>query len=99
MLNKIKYEFNASPWQHASLGGWYFISLPKDIAKEIREHFQWQEEGWGRIRVEAKIGKTQWQTAIWFDTKLDTYLLPLKAEVRKREQVEINRNILTAIWI
>lgn len=99
MLNKIKYEFIASPWQHASPGGWYFVSLPQDIAKEIREHSQWQEEGWGRMKVAAMIGETQWQTAIWFDTKLDTYLLPLKADVRRKEQIEIDKTILTTIWI
>ena len=36
----------------------------------------------------AKTGNTQWETAIWFDTKLDTYLLPLKAEIRKKEKIE-----------
>lgn len=35
MINKIKYEFSALTWQHASPGGWYFVSLPKDMSTEI----------------------------------------------------------------
>lgn len=47
----------------------------------------------------AKIGNTQWETAIWFDTKLDTYLLPLKAEIRKKEKITTDKEIEIMIWI
>ena len=47
----------------------------------------------------AKIGNTQWETAIWFDTKLDTYLLPLKAEIRKKEKIETEKEVEIMIWI
>ena len=33
----IKYEFAARPWQYNGPGGWHFISLPKNLAKEIRK--------------------------------------------------------------
>ena len=46
----------------------------------------------------AKIGNTQWETAIWFDTKLDTYLLPLKAEIRKKEKITTDKEI-EIVWI
>ena len=38
-----------------------------------------RREGWGRLKATAKIGNSEWATAIWFDTKINTYLLPLKA--------------------
>lgn len=87
MPTKIKYTFSAKPWQHSSPGGWHFISLPKELATEIRANLKWQEEGWGRLKAQAKIKNSQWDTAIWFDTKMGTYLLPLKAEVRKKEKI------------
>ncbi len=97
--HKIKYAFKAKPWQHASPGGWYFVSLPKALAKEIREALKSEEEGWGRLKAIAKIGNTEWKTAIWFDTKVNTYLLPLKAEIRKKEQVKIENELEVVIWI
>ena len=95
----IKYEFTATAWQYVGQGGWYFVSLPADMSTEIRENLKWQEEGWGRLKAKAKTGNSEWQTAIWFDTKRMTYLLPLKAEVRKKENITANQQIRITIWI
>ena len=87
----MKYEFTAKVWNYSSTvgtGGWHIACLPKEMSKEIRENLGFLEEGWGRLKMTAKTGNTQWETAIWFDTKLDTYLLPLKAEIRKKEKIE-----------
>lgn len=89
MNSKIKYEFSEPVWQHPSTGGWYFVSLPKDMSAEIRQNLRSEEEGWGRLKATAKIGTSEWQTAIWFDSKMNTYLLPLKAAIRKKENIEI----------
>ncbi|WPR70238.1 DUF1905 domain-containing protein [Flavobacterium sp. NG2] len=94
MNGKIKYEFSEKPWQHSSPGGWYFVSLPKEMAKEIRCSLKLEEEGWGRLKAIAKVGKTEWKTAIWFDTKANTYLLPLKAEIRKKENIEMTKKYI-----
>lgn len=96
---KIRYEFSAKIWQYESPGGWHFISLPTKLAKEIRENLKWQEEGWGRLKTTAKIGGSKWETAIWFDTKKGTYLLPIKAEIRKKEHLEVSKNTEVIIWL
>jgi hypothetical protein len=83
---KIKYEFVAKIWQHSGQSGWYFVSLPTEISIEIRENLKWQEEGWGRLKATAQIENSQWETAIWFDSKHNTYLLPIKAEIRKKRK-------------
>lgn len=94
MNGKLVYQFKSEVWQYASpKGGWYFVSLPLDLSKEIRENLRWQEEGWGRLKAKAKIYATEWETAIWFDSKAQTYLLPLKAEVRKKQKLEIGINV------
>lgn len=98
-LKGIKYEFTSEIWQYAGQAGWYFISLPNDLAKEIRENLKWQEEGWGRLKATAKIGESVWQTAIWFDTKRNTYLLPLKAEIRSKEQLKTGDQKKVVVWV
>lgn len=95
----IRYEFGATPWQYQGKGGWYFISLPIKLAGEIRDNLQWQEEGWGRMKATAKIGNSEWQTAIWFDTKLNTYLLPLKSTIRIKEKIGIDKEVKTILWL
>ncbi|WP_370476523.1 DUF1905 domain-containing protein [Tamlana flava] len=99
MEGKIKYEYTTKMWRYDSSGGWYFVSLPKTLSKEIRDNLKWQEEGWGRIKAFAQIGKLVWETAIWFDTKMDTYILPIKSEIRKKTDLKINQKIDMNIWI
>ena len=52
---KIKYEFMTMMWQHTAQGGWHFLSLPYELAKEIRDNLKSEEEGWGRLKATAKI--------------------------------------------
>ena len=53
------------------------------------------------MKVTAKIGGSEWKTSIWFDTKNDTYLLPIKAEIRKKEKIdmEAGNEVKAAIWV
>lgn len=99
MNGKIRYAFSGRVWQHASPGGWHFVTVPIDLSGEIRKNLQWQEEGWGRLKATAKIGNSQWDTAIWFDTKRKAYLLPLKSVIRKKENIEPDNDIRVIIWI
>ena len=99
MKGKIKYEFEATAWQHSLPTGWFFISLPVSMSAEIRQALKWQEEGWGRLKAVAKVGCCEWNTAIWFDTKQHTYLLPLKAEVRKKENIQAGKSLKAVLWV
>ena len=75
------------------------IKIPEDVSKEIRENLQWQEEGWGRMKASANVNGFEWDTAIWFDKKLDTYLLPLKVDIRKKASLNLNDMISVRISI
>jgi hypothetical protein len=99
MKNKIVFEFWAQLWQYAGPNAWYFISLPADVATEIRANLKWQEEGWGRMKATARIGQSEWDTAIWFDTKRNTYILPIKALIRTNEGLKLNEDIQVLIGI
>lgn len=99
MQAKIKYEFLGKLWKDQSSAGWFFISIPKNISKEIRENLQWQEEGWGRMKASAFIKEIKWDTAIWFDTKMNTYLLPVKSEIRKKACLKSDDEIIVNISI
>jgi hypothetical protein len=99
MSTKIKFEFTAKIWIYSGKGAWHFVSLPLDMSKEIRDNSKDEEEGWGRLKVVAKIGNSQWDTAIWFDSKRMTYLLPIKAEIRKKESLETEMEIVVSVLI
>jgi hypothetical protein len=51
------------------------------------------------MKAFAQIGELIWETAIWFDTKMDTYVLPIKAEIRRKVNLHLNQSIEMKIWI
>ncbi len=99
MTGKIRYEFKAILWQHTGAGGWHFISLPETTSTEIRTLLKSSEEGWGRLKATAKIGNAKWETAIWFDTKKNTYLLPIKATIRSKENLLLGAEIAVIVSV
>ncbi len=98
-MKGIAYQFSGDAWQHGGAGSWFFVTLPKPMSSEIRNIFKSEEEGWGRLKVTAKIGNTEWKTSIWFDSKRRLYLLPLKSEIRKKQKITAGKNIEVSIWI
>ena len=85
--HKLKYSFSGKLWKFQTKGSWFFVSLPKTLSKKIRDLHYVSEEGWGRLKTSARIKNTEWSTSIWYDTKIGTYIIPVKAAVRKSESL------------
>jgi hypothetical protein len=64
-------------------GSWHFITIPEAEAVEIRAHSLLNRGGFGSVKVEASIREVTWRTSV-FPQKSGGYLLPVKAEVRRR---------------
>ena len=75
------------------------MALPADLSAEIRQAFGTEEEGWGRLKATARIGGSEWRTAIWYDTKHQAYLLPLKAAIRKAEGIMVGKGVRVEVWV
>lgn len=80
-----RYIFKAKIWKYQGKGGWFFVTIPKTLAKKIRAVHHVSEEGWGRLKTTATIKNSSWSTSIWFDSKFGSYLLPVKSQVRKSQ--------------
>jgi hypothetical protein len=84
----LAYELRGKLWLYGSTGGgWHFITLPKRQAAEIRQIMSDARRGWGSLRVKATIGGTTWATSIFPEKRSGSYLLPVKADVRRAEGV------------
>jgi len=62
---------------------WHFLTVPEEEGPEIRAHSLVSRGGFGAVKVEARIGDVGWRTSV-FPQKSGGYLLPVKAEVRRR---------------
>lgn len=80
---------------------WRFVYLPDKISAQIIEMQKGKpRRGWGAIYVKAKIGKTEWTTSIFKDWHKPIYLLPLKKQIRYKENLYDNKtiNVQIGIW-
>lgn len=74
-------------------GSWHLITVPEGQSAEIRAQAVGSPRGFRSVRVEATIGPSTgsgqtltWRTSL-FPRKGGAYLLPVKAEVRRRAGV------------
>lgn len=74
-------------WDFQQATSWTFVSLPADIAEEIRELARGPRRGFGSVRVRATIGGSTWTTSI-FPESGKGYVLPIKRAVRTAESIE-----------
>lgn len=72
---------------YPGMAAWRFITIPKKESEALKKKYGAHARGWGSLPVAVTIGKTSWNTSIFPDKRSGTYLLPLKAAVRKAEGI------------
>ncbi|MFM6979895.1 MAG: DUF1905 domain-containing protein [Micrococcales bacterium] len=83
----MKYRFESELYLWSAQEAWHFANLPIAISEEIREVSAPFRRGFGSVRVDVTCGSSKWRTSIFPDSKAGCYILPVKAEVRKRENL------------
>lgn len=74
-------------WGYSEEAPWHFVSVPKKETAQIKKDFGKLSKGWRSLPIMAKVGEIEWKTSIFLDSRTDTYLLPLKAQVRRKEAI------------
>lgn len=93
MPPNIIFRLHAKVWLYPGMAAWHFLTLPKKESDEIKA-MSGPRRGWGSVRVEVTMGKTTWKTSIFPDKKSACYLLPIKADVRKKEKIQAGDDIV-----
>lgn len=88
-----EFEFDAELWLYPGKGGWHFVTLPADIAGQIRFLTEPKTRGWRSEAVIVRIRKTEWTTSVFPDKASGSFLLPVKAEVRRKEKLAAGQSI------
>lgn len=88
MKKQHSYHVQSEVWVYpGESANWYFTSVPKKISALLKEKFGSLRRGFGSLPVTVSVGQTSWRTSLFPDKKSGTYLLPLKAQVRKKENI------------
>lgn len=92
-MKNVTYKIKSKVWLYPGMSGWHFLTVPKKESEAIKKVHGKNARGWGSLPVTATIGKTSWRTSIVPDSKSGTYLLPLKAAVRRTEGIDAGDSV------
>jgi Domain of unknown function (DUF1905) len=81
------HKFTGMLFEWGGKGSWHFITVPEDTSGIIRMSCQ-KRTGFGSVRVVAEISGISWKTSLFPDSKSGCYLLPIKAEIRSRANLQ-----------
>jgi hypothetical protein len=90
-------EFNGEIWYWRGPAPWFFVTVPEKQSSDLKEISVSVTYGWGVIPVQVRIGKTDWQTSLI--PKDGHYLVPIKASVRKAENLEEGDNVTVRLEV
>jgi Domain of unknown function (DUF1905) len=87
----MRLEFSGDIWFWKGPSPWHFVTVPEDEAVELEAGATFVSYGWGMVPVTVEIGGTRWATSLW--PKDGSYVVPLKAAVRKAERLEVGDTV------
>jgi hypothetical protein len=87
----MNFEFTGKIWFWRGPAPWFFVTVPAEQSRDLKAISGLVTYGWGVIPVHVRIGKTEFQTSLF--PKDGLYLVPIKASVRKAENLEEGDNV------
>jgi len=79
---KKNFSIRAKVWRWPGDAGWHFVNVERAISRVIRAKYTK-----GFVYVNAKVGKTSWETSLFPHKISESYLLCIKKSVRAREDI------------
>jgi hypothetical protein len=104
MTGKDSFEVTATVWLWTAAGkerpmAWHFLTIDGQTSAEIRYATLGRSGGFGSIPVAVRIGTTRWRTSIFPHRDSGGYILPIKADVRKREGIVAGDEVAVSLAI
>jgi len=104
---RVVFCASLSCWTGGKSGAWYFLTVAGDAAHAIAGHALIRRlelghghgRGFGSVRVEAQIGESRWHTSVFPSKGQESWMLPVKAAIRKAESLETDASIECALTL
>ncbi len=93
----MELEFSGLMWFWKGPAPWHFVTVPDEECADLEAASAFVTYGWGMIPVTARIGATGWKTSLY--PKDGRYIVPVKASVRKAEELEIGDTVTVRLTI
>ncbi len=93
----VRFKFDTTIIEWRGPAPFFYAPVPEEHLEELRRVAKVVSYGWGCVPVEAKIGKVTFTTSLF--PKNDTYLLPLKVDVRRKANITVGDTIAVVMTL
>ena len=93
----MRLEFSGEIWFWRGPSPYHFVTVPDEECGPIEANAARVTYGWGMIPVSAQIGETTFATSLY--PKDGGYVVPLKADVRRAENLDVGDTVTVALTL
>ena len=93
----VHLQFSGEVWFWRGPAPWHFVTVPDAESAMLADSAALVTYGWGMIPVAARIGDTDWSTALW--PKDGRYIVPVKTTVRRAEGLEVGDTVTVHLTV
>jgi hypothetical protein len=93
----MELQFSGELWHWRGPAPFHFVSVPDEECGALEAASSLVSYGWGMIPVRARIGATNFRTALF--PKDGGYVVPVKVDVRRREKLELGETVTVQLTI
>jgi hypothetical protein len=95
-----KYSFSLKVWCLGGSTPWrHYVIIPKKISEVIYNEYQHKKKNFESIHVNARIGESKWKASIIYNSKIESFALPVKPSIVKKEKILQEKKIIIDIEI
>ena len=91
------FEFSGKIFFWRGPAPFFFVAMPDEESRDLKAVSASVTYGWGVIPVQVRIGNTQYKTSLF--PKDGRYLVPIKASVRKAENIDEDDEVMVQLEI
>ena len=85
-MDTLEYEFEGEVWLWSGKKtDWWFITMPQDMSDQPSILPNMCSAVSKSLKVNARIGGSEWQTSMFPSKERKSYLLPIKKAIRDAE--------------
>jgi hypothetical protein len=93
----MELEVTGDVWHWKGPAPHHFVTVPEEDCGALEALAPAVSYGWGMIPVAVRLRGTSWTTSLF--PKDGGYVVPLKAEVRRREGVEVGDTVTLLLTV
>lgn len=90
MKKSFKTKGKMFRWEAENGVGWYFVYIDSETSEQLKNTLTKNKiprVAFGSVAVEVTVGTNVWKTSLFPSKKSKCYMLPVKASVRKSEDL------------